>query len=63
MSPPHQANALAVVMKEGKIVLVATPEEGQSTAIRTNLSFNDGNWHFITVTKKGRSYVLFFSTI
>ena len=50
-------------MKEGKIVLVATPEEGQSTAIRTNLSFNDGNWHFITVTKKGRSYVLFFSTI
>jgi len=45
---------LSVVMREGKIALVITPEVGRPTIIKTNLSYNDGNWHYIRVLKDGK---------
>ena len=42
---------------DGRIVVSANPD-GTVTELMTNVdTYNDGHWHYITVTKSGRKYV------
>lgn len=55
---PTQGNALSVSMKEGKLYLI-TAADATPVVLETEESgYNDGAWHFITVTKIGKSIQL-----
>lgn len=48
---------MSVIMENGKIALITAPE-AEPTILMTDVdTYNDGGWHFITVTKIGKEYV------
>ena len=55
-----QTNSLAISLVGGRIVLSMRPEaqdggDGEVKHIRSDTStYNDGRWHYITVTKRNR---------
>ncbi len=45
---------MSISVVDGKIVVTANPE-GTVTELSTNIdTYNDGHWHYVTVTKTGR---------
>jgi laminin alpha 3/5 len=53
-----QQNAMSVSLSEGKIVMVSTVQGEQTKLESTGEKYNDGRWHYITVTKQGRTLQL-----
>ncbi len=49
-----QQNAFSVSLVQGRIKVIATVE-GSPTELQTDIdTYNDGFWHYITVTKEQR---------
>jgi len=52
-----QNNAFSMSLVGGKIVVMHVVN-GQRTALETNVdTYSDGMWHYVTVTKDGRTLV------
>ena len=49
--------ALSVVLKDGKIVMTAAPGDVREVITSKKDVYNDGRWHYVTITKQGREWV------